>query len=70
MNKQTIITLAFLSALLLVVSHVFAGAPPPPPPPPLGIPVDSGAIALLVAGAAIGGKKLWDRRKNNDVTED
>lgn len=50
--------------LLLVSSQLFAGAPPPPPPPPIGIPVDSGAILLLIAGAAIGGKKLWNKHRN------
>ena len=48
-------------ALLLLLSSsvsVFAGAPPPPPPPPFGIPVDNGAIILLVIGAAIAWRKF------------
>ena len=42
-----------------------AGGPPPCWPPPC-VPVDGGLGFLVAAGAALGGKKLYDLRKNNN----
>ncbi len=53
---------------VLTVSQLLAG-PPGPPPPPLAIPIDGGASILLLAGAAMGAKKIYDRRKNNPDAE-
>lgn len=64
MDKRTTYILASIALLMLVaVSNLFAGAPPPPPPPPLSVPVDAGAAVLLAAGAVIGGKYIYDKRK-------
>jgi len=59
---------------LFTASGVLAqgGDPPPPPgahgssqnrPPGGGAPVGSGVIVLVALGAAYGGKKMWDLRK-------
>jgi len=67
--KNFIIVFALVFAFtLLSVSPLFAGIPLPPPPP-LAIPVDGGAIALLVAGAAFASKKIYDRRKKSAQSE-
>lgn len=42
-----------------------AGGPPPCWPPPC-VPVDGGLGFLIAAGVALGGKKLYDLRKNNN----
>ena len=53
-------------------AQVAGGGPPGPPtggsppcwPPPC-VPIDGGLGLLLAAGALIGGKKLYDLRKEN-----
>ncbi len=42
-----------------------AGGPPPCWPPPC-IPVDGGLGFLIVAGVALGGKKLYDFKKQDN----
>lgn len=63
--------LAYICLVLFVVtgSQSLFSAPPPPPavkppcwPPPC-IPIDGGISALIVAGAAYGAKKLYDKKK-------
>ncbi len=67
--KNLLVIFTMVAAFtLLSVSQLLAG-PPPPPPPPLAIPIDSGASILLIAGAAVGAKKIYDRRKNNANVE-
>ena len=69
--KNLLVIFTMVAAFtLLSVSELLAG-PPPPPPPPLAIPVDGGAAIILIAGAAIGAKKIYDLRKNvnNPETE-
>ena len=39
------------------------GGPPLCWPPPCNIPIDGGISLLIAAGAALGGKKLFDLRK-------
>ena len=62
---------AYICLVLFVVtgSQSLFSAPPPPPavkppcwPPPC-IPIDGGISALIVAGAAYGAKKLYDKKK-------
>jgi hypothetical protein len=56
------ITLTVLLVVLLTTYTFGQAVPPPiPPPPPPGLPIDSGIIYLLLAGIALGVKKL---RKN------
>lgn len=58
---------ALVTVLTLGVSFVnqaFAGGFPPPPPP-TPIPIDGGVGVLIAAAAVYGGKKIYDRRKNN-----
>ena len=54
-----------LTLILVVLTTTFtfgqAVPPPIPPPPPPGLPIDSGIIYLLLAGIALGIKKI---RKN------
>jgi hypothetical protein len=52
---------------VLFSGNLFAGGPPPPPPPPLGIPVDAGALIILVIGSAVGVVTLSKRMKQNTV---
>ncbi len=66
----------FLTITLLSISPLFLnaqGAPPPPPgdhgqsgnqPAGNGAPIGSGLGILLALGAAYGGKKVWDYRRN------
>lgn len=74
MNK--IIKIALI--LILVASPMFINeiqaasgmgmGPPAPcggPFPPCPIPLDGGVSLLLLAGAAYGGKKIYDSRKKN-----
>lgn len=59
---------ALVTVLTLVVSFVneaYAGGGFPPPPPPTPIPIDGGVGVLIAAAAVYGGKKIYDRRKNN-----
>lgn len=61
--------------LLLTTTNAFAqGAPPPPPSgsngssgnqPQASAPIGGGLFILLGLGAAYGGKKLYDLRKEN-----
>jgi hypothetical protein len=66
-NFIMVFTLVF-TFTMLIVSPLFAGIPVPPPPP-LAIPVDGGAIVLLIAGAAFASKKIYDRRKKSVQNE-
>lgn len=75
--KQSIKYITTLIALVVftffVTPQVFGQAGPPPPPqsgndpanggaPP--VPIDGGISLLLAAGAALGGKKLYDLNKS------
>jgi len=63
--------LTFILTLFLVLAFgqsLFSAPPPPPsnkPPcwPPPCVPIDGGISALIVAGAAFGAKKLYDKKK-------
>ncbi len=65
-----IVSFTFTSTFLLAQD-----APPPPPPPPsdhgetgnapAGAPIGGGLFILLGLGAAYGGKKLYDLRKES-----
>ncbi len=67
--KQLTFTLVFF--LVVVCGQTLFSAPPPPPatkppcwPPPC-IPIDGGISALVIAGAAYGAKKLYDKKKKS-----
>lgn len=72
-----IYTLLFLIALS-IVNNTFAAGPPGPPgggsggppcwPPPC-VPIDGGLSFLLLAGAAYGGKKVYDISKDKEKAE-
>jgi hypothetical protein len=47
--------------LLFLSQAVMAQLPPDPPAEP--VPIDGGLSLLIAAGAALGGKKYWDARK-------
>jgi len=72
--------LAKISLILLFVIYSSnssaqwsGGSPPPPPDPdyapgaPVQAPIDGGLTALIIAGGAMGYKKL--KNKRNDTTE-
>ena len=67
MKKRVLIT-TIVCFLCTSVSLMGQYNPPPPPQvdPPI-TPIDGGIIALLVAGGAMGYKKLKEKR--NDTTE-
>lgn len=46
----------------------YAGPPPCWPPP--CIPIDGGVSILIAAGLALGGKKVYDMRKQNNKKAD
>jgi hypothetical protein len=69
MKKRSLIVAAilFVAAFAGVnIDSAFGAAAPPPPqtcwPPPC-IPIDGGISILIAAGAAFGGKKIYDLRK-------
>lgn len=55
----------FRTPLLLMAALVsqFLMAQPTPPPDPTPLP---GIVWLVAAGAALGGKKLWDKYKEQE----
>lgn len=60
--KNKTILLAFLTISSVFLSQiVLANLPPEPPAEP--VPIDGGLSLLLVAGAALGGKKVWNARQ-------
>lgn len=70
-------TLKFLfTALFLLSSQFLISAPAPPPsgttgspacwPPPC-VPIDTGILFLIAAGAIYGAKKLYDSRKTAEI---
>ncbi len=70
--KRTILTLIIL--ISLSISFTAIAQAPPPPPPDHGstgnqnggnAPIGSGLFILIGLGAAYGGKKLYDHRKEN-----
>ncbi|MBN2778682.1 MAG: hypothetical protein JXR36_13635 [Bacteroidales bacterium] len=59
-----------LLASLIVIGVFNLYAPPADPgggpvgdDPPVGVPIDGGAVALLIGGAAYGVKKIRDKKK-------
>jgi len=71
--KKSIITLLVIIASVTTAS-LFAQAPPPPPPPAHGqsgnvpggnAPIGGGLFILIGLGAAYGGKKLYDLKKDS-----
>lgn len=63
------LALIFLIFFAVTGSQSLFSAPPPPPstkppcwPPPC-IPIDGGISALIIAGAAYGAKKLYEKKK-------
>ena len=68
---KTAATLITITLLTFNTATLSAQDPPPPPPdhgtggnvPGGGAPIAGGIGILLVLGAAYGGKKVWDMRK-------
>lgn len=75
--KQLILAFVFILAIS-IVNNAFAAGPPGPPtgggggppcwPPPC-VPIDGGISFLLLAGAAYGGKKVYDISKDKEKAE-
>lgn len=71
--KKIAITALLIASPFLVSTSKAAGmgmgmGPPAPcggPFPPCPVPLDSGVMLLLMAGALYGGKKLYDSFKKN-----
>jgi hypothetical protein len=63
--KKTIFLTTLLTFLVCISLISFGQDVPPPPPSDPSIPVDGGLALILAAGAAFGGKKLYDMRKKN-----
>jgi len=60
MNK--IIRISLVLVAFLAISQL-AMAQPTPPGSPADVPIDGGLSILIATGAALGGKKIWDNRK-------
>jgi hypothetical protein len=68
--KRFIFTTVFIVAMS-ITNNIFAAGPPgggggsggPPCWPPPCVPIDGGISFLLLAGAAYGGKKIYDISK-------
>lgn len=67
--KISFIVLLLISPILIPVSKGASMGPPPQPCggpfPPCPIPLDGGVSFLLIAGAAYGGKKIFNSLKKN-----
>lgn len=59
--RQTLL----LASLILISGSVLAQGPPPPPTPSPAVPIDGGLGILLAAGIALGGKKVWDKKRHH-----
>lgn len=68
------ISLVLLVAGLMITGITFGQDPPPPPPPGHGAggnvpgggaPIGGGLLILVALGAAYGGKKVWDLKREN-----
>ena len=76
---KSLLALTVLVVLLQTSGHAQAPAGSGPPGPPAGgappcwpppcVPIDGGLVAVLIAGAAIGGKKMYDLSKENEQIE-
>lgn len=60
----------FYTAVLILGAKLSFAQPPLPDPisgcwPPPCVPIDGGISFLLIAGAAYGGKKIYENRKKN-----
>lgn len=77
-------SIPYITTLIVLTLFTFAFTPAlhatgPPPPPQSGnnggsgnappVPIDGGISLLLAAGAALGGKKLYDLNKKNSEEE-
>ena len=76
--KPLFITFVFVS-LIMLAKVTFADTPAPDPPPghgssgdgqPMGAPIDGGLSILLAMGAAYGGKKLYQARKEKKEADE
>jgi opacity protein-like surface antigen len=73
--KKNTISIALFALLLAASVSATAQVLPPPPPnqgnsgQPADAPIDGGAIALAVAGAAYGYKKMKAHKKNDAEPE-
>ncbi len=72
-NKKLISLLAMM--VFFGVFNLYAppgdpGGDPAAGDPPVGTPIDGGAVALLVVGAAYGAKKLKDKKKQESDEEE
>ncbi|MCE3279410.1 MAG: hypothetical protein K0S44_1601 [Bacteroidetes bacterium] len=69
--RKFILTVLILSSPLFTIDALAAGmgmGPPLPcggPFPPCPIPLDSGVVLLLIAGATYGGYKIYSTLKKN-----
>lgn len=65
--KYMLIRIVLFSAFLIL--GIDANAQPPNPPmDPAAVPIDGGLGVLVVAGAFLGGKKVWDNQKKKSST--
>lgn len=61
--KKIILSFVFLTfAMASAFGQI--GVDPVPPPGSAEVPIDSGVLGLLVAGAVYGAKRIYDQRKS------
>jgi hypothetical protein len=73
MKTISLIRLALIGIFLLLSQNYLLAQPPPDPitgcwPPPC-VPIDGGVSFLLIAGAAYGGKKIYDNARKSKREE-
>ena len=66
--KKPAILLAFICISLLAKAQPGGGGPDPDPPV-VGVPLDAGLSALLVAGIAYSAKRRYDKKKHDKAVE-
>ena len=67
--KFKILKIIFIFFLLLSPLFIYVSVGQPPPPPPEEIPIDGGLLALLIAGIAFGGVKIYKEEKKKRIKE-
>jgi len=70
MKKKYFKILILVIVLIVFPLFLSTSMGQPPPPPPQDIPIDGGLLALLLAGIAYGGRKIFlDEKKKRQLKD-
>ena len=67
--KSKIFKIILIFFLILSPLFISVSVGQPPPPPPQDIPIDGGLLALLIAGIAFGGRKIYKEEKKKRLSK-